>query len=185
MNKMKWLRTALLFVLSPAAAQAQTLYHSESDFLAAAGAVFSPMQSFESLANGGNTTLISVPSFTMSTSTAVLNVEATNILGSHATDGLQYVRWAAPVSGSLVFTFSAPINAFGMTLTDAVDAGGHALSLTTSSGASFSSALSGPLASGAEVFLGVISPTAFSSITVRHTGPAADGIGIDEVRFGT
>jgi hypothetical protein len=185
MNKTQWLRTALFCAMVPAAAQAQTLYTSETDFLAAAGVAFSPMQSFESLSAGASTNQIVLPDFTMSTTTNVLQVTTSAILGAHATDGTSYVRWSAPSPGSVVFTFTSAVNAFGMTLTDPVDANGHVLSLTTSSGASFASVLSGPLPSGAERFLGVISATAFTSLSLHHGGPAADGMGIDEVHYGT
>jgi hypothetical protein len=174
---MKRILASMVFILAPVTVSASPiLYTSESAFLTAAGAP--AMESFEGLALANNLSAVVAPDFTMAGSPASLDVRNTSLAGSHATDGVQFVR---SDNGTVVLTFDFLINWFGIMLTDLFDSTSATLSISTNSGAIFPNALMGPRPDGAEDFLGLFHDIAFTTVTLVDSG--IDGVGFDEVRY--
>jgi PEP-CTERM motif-containing protein len=173
--------TAGLLVCAAIPARADTIYLNEAAFLLDAGPV--TMESFEALAlSSTDVSSVDAGAFAISTTANSLRVRNTAVLGSHATDGSQYVRFDGINSRSVLFSFDVAINRFGVTLTDALESGiNPAISLTTNGGANFPSAMSGVQPDGSERFLGLIADNSFTQLTL--TWNLADGIGMDEVLF--
>jgi hypothetical protein len=180
----------LLAALAPMA-HATTVFTSKPDFLTTA-AGNTALESFESLVatNSVNLSSISTASFSISTSPSVrLGVfSGAQPSGLHPTDGSRFVVWSAlPTVPEVTFAFAQPIDAFGLTLTDALDLGitSAQIRLRTSSGVETVVA-SGALPSGNEKFIGVIASEPFVEVVLTAAGlpTTGDGLGFDEVRFG-
>jgi hypothetical protein len=170
---------------------ATVFYSDEAEFIAASGGV-AGYESFESFTatNDFVSNTIVATDFTITTNPeANLGIHQNPFLELHATDGTKFAGWAArPTDNDVTFTFTEPIKAFGVMTTDALD-GGIAtaeLILSTNGGDSMVVA-SGSLTTGLEIFVGLIADTPFTEVTLTVTDmpSGGDGIGFDEVRFGT
>ena len=107
----------------------------------------------------------------------------------HATVGSTFAGWAAQLADPDVsFTFAQPVLAFGVMITDALDGGIVSADLLMSANGGVNTTVAGgALPSGNEIFAGLIADTPFTEVTFSVTASPAggDGIGFDEVRFGT
>ena len=170
---------------------ATVFYSDEAEFIAASGGV-AGYESFESFTatNDFVSNAIVATDFTITTNPeANLGIHQNPFLELHATDGTKFAGWAArPTDNDVTFTFTEPTKAFGVMTTDALD-GGIATAefiLSTNGGDSMVVA-SGSLTTGLEIFVGLIADTPFTEVTLTVTDmpSGGDGIGFDEVRFGT
>lgn len=171
---------------------ADTVFYSdEAAFIAASGGV-AGYESFESFTatNDFVSNTIVTTDFTITTDPeANLGIHQNPFLELHATDGTKFVGWAArPTDPDVTFTFAQPTTAFGVMTTDALDGGiVSAEFILSTNGGDSSIVASGSLPTGLEIFVGLISDTPFTEVTFTVTAMPAggDGIGFDEVRFGT
>lgn len=186
------LSACLLFTAALNTASADAIFSNEADFLAAAGPGLQ-FESFEDLvaANTFVSNTITTPVLTVQTAPqSNLGVQSgNNPANIHPTDGVQYAGWiATPGDPDVTFTFNQPVNAFGVTLTDAIDNNipAASMSLSTNTGASFPSFVSGALTTGNELFVGIITDTPFTAatFTVSQIPVAGDAIGFDAVYTG-
>jgi len=180
--------TALLCLAMPSQS-ASTFFADETAFLTAAGAGLTS-ESFEGFAatNDFAANSIAVSGLTISTSPeSNLGIRANPFLDLHATDGVNFLGWAArPTDPDVVFTFDSPTTRFAVWITDALDGGiSGAQLLMSTNGGDNTVVASGALASGTEIFLGLIADTPFTEVTftVTQMPSGGDGIGFDEVRF--
>lgn len=95
--------------------------------------------------------------------------------GRQAISGTQY--WDA--SDTFTLTFSQAVTGFGFYGTDFNDYGGE-ISLTLSNGYTTNLNL-GTLAGGSVFYWGVVSDTAFTSVTFSNSNGGADGFGLDNI----
>jgi hypothetical protein len=171
-------------VLAATSASAAT-YTDRAAFTAAAIAPLG-VESFESL-TATNTNPLS----TLSTSAVSLIANGTYLgvydrpeTGAHATDGLKYVIAFNPVGGFIVtWTFSSPINAVGVDLTDFESGPTNPLTFSYVGG-TFPAAISS--VNGSTEFFGLID-TSRTFTTFSLTSPnvnIGDGVGFDRVSFG-
>jgi hypothetical protein len=172
-------------------AHADQIFSDETAFLSAADSGLS-FESFEGLTadnnpNGNTFSLVSTSGFDVTTPIAAMSIYNYSTDGGlHPTDGSKYIVWVASSSSALTFSFPSPVNTFGVTLTDPVDFTTPAsLSLTTDGGASFPDFVTSQQASGAEVFVGIITGAEFSSVTISPSDPGNEGIGVDSVHSGS
>ncbi len=164
--------------LTVTAAQADTLYTDEATFLGAAGTL--ALESFEGITGSG--TSLALADFSMSTNGA-LSVQTAN--PGHPSEGIRFVRWFANSNtGTVTFTFSYPVLAFGLTLSDALDGGAHpSLTIETNSGGGGFTALTGLQANESTHFAGVIGAHSFTEVIITNLGGNPDNIGLDEVHY--
>lgn len=180
-----------LLCMTETSMAATVFYSDEAEFIAASGGV-AGYESFESFTatNDFVSNAIVATDFTITTNPeANLGIHQNPFLELHATDGTKFAGWAArPTDNDVTFTFTEPTKAFGVMTTDALD-GGIATAefiLSTNGGDSMVVA-SGSLTTGLEIFVGLIADTPFTEVTLTVTDmpSGGDGIGFDEVRFGT
>lgn len=170
-------------------ARAAQIFSDETAFLSAADSGLS-FESFEGLTADNSPladafTLISTPGFDVTTPIKALSVYDLPAGGLHATDGSKNIAWNSGSSKPLTFSFPSPINTFGVTLTDPLDfATPASLSLTTDGGASFPDFVTTQQPNGGETFVGIITSTEFSSVTISPSTAGIDGIGVDAVHSG-
>ncbi len=181
----------MLLAAEVPSANANALFTNKAAFLTAA-AGHTALESFESFfaTNTATSASILASSFSITTNPeSNLGIfSGTQASGLHPTEGSRYAVWAArPTDPDVSFTFAQPINAFALTLTDALDGGivSAQLRLRTSSGVE-TVVTSGSLPSGNEKFIGVIGSEPFTQVvlTVTAMPSTGDGMGIDEVRYG-
>jgi hypothetical protein len=179
------------------AANAASYFSNEASFQAAAGGglSFESFEGFTATNVRSDRGTVAVAGFTLVTPNGnELSIFNTNDGGSHATHGSNYVLWGdfAPTpqtptpNDEFVLNFSSPVDAFSMILTDPLDlsSSGASIGFLNNLGESTTIATV-PLASGAEVFFGVIS-SGMTSISIK-TSPtmfSGDRLGIDSVSFG-
>ena len=175
-----------LLVLGFNNASAGVMYTDESAFLSAAGAGLD-FESFESLTvtNTNSQNVISVTDFTVTDIASGLGVFDTDFTGGpQASDGQNYINWATNNNVEVQFTFNSGINAFGLTLIDALEQlPGFSLSLSTNNGESYPEFLTSPQGDELELFFGVVSDTLFTSATFTYVG-TNELIGLDAVYSG-
>lgn len=180
--RLKFVAAILIAVFSDVT-NADLFFDDEAEFLMAAEGSLE-FQSFELLQSTyplSDQNQINTPSFAITTPTARLGVWDTSFSGIHPTDGQQFVHWGATANDPITFTFGSRLNTFGITLTDAADFP-VSLSLTADNGLSIPNFLVGVLPNANERFVGVISDSSFTSITISIDG--GDGIGLDAAYTG-
>ncbi len=177
---------AVMLVLAlPALSAASIVFSDEGAFLAAAPPL--SMESFEGLPVDNETYMwdtIVVDDFTITAPGVVLSVWDIPVSGGHATDGDNFIRHSA-FEGmySMTLTFNDAINAFGINITDWGDwSDTGTLSYADNAGNFFDVAYA-PLPDENEVFFGIISDIAITSVTFDHD-IAGEGWSIDEVYYG-
>lgn len=180
-----------LLCLTGTSTAATVFYSDEAAFVSASGGALG-YESFESFTatNDFTSNIISPTGFTITTNPeANLGIHQNPFLELHATDGTKFVGWAArPTDPDVTFTFAQPVLAFGVMTTDALDGGiTTADFLLSTNGGDNMVVTSGSLPTGLEVFVGLIAETPFTQVTFTVTAmpSGGDGIGFDEVRFGT
>jgi len=181
-----------LLCLTGTSTAATVFYSDEAAFVTDSGGTLG-YESFESLTATDDfmSDTIQTTDFAITTNNpqANLGIHQNPYLQLHPTDGAKFAGWAAqPAYHDVTFTFTQPVLAFGVMITDALDGGiGSAALLMSTNGGDSITVASGVLASGNEIFAGLIADTPFTSVTfdVTATPAGGDGIGFDEVRFGT
>ena len=180
--------TALLPIGSANAAT--TLYTDETAFLAA---LSSPptLESFEGLTATNTRTLTSINTTLFDISMTggpnnFIGVYDTAFNDIHATAGTNFLVPAADVIEPLEVTllFSQSVSAFGLNINDFGDCcGSNNLTYATNGGDSGIIA-SSPLASGNELFFGIVTDASFNQFTLGISTDGRDGIGLDEFYVG-
>lgn len=174
-------------------ASASLIFYNESSFIDYVGDGLS-FESFESLEANNYRELgtVSTSDFSIIDDTALLGI-FDSAQGSHdATDGEKYILWdddPIPSPNSIQFEFDFCINAFALTLSSPLniqDPNWDAtLSLSTNGGDLFPDFLQSKLPDGYTQFIGIITDTPFTELSLIHSGcPSKDTIGFDEVHYG-
>ena len=163
-------------------------FTNQDVFLDAAWCVTVPTESFEGLTatNQSNQVSITVPGFTVTTDHPPrLGIWDQRFQDASASDG---THWLGVNENQLVvpqettFTFTAPINHFGIKISDYGDFGGGDLVYFDGAGTIATAAVSGR-PSGNRQFFGIITRhTQFTTVTLLH-GVAGEFYGIDEVSY--
>ena len=163
-------------------------FTDQGAFLDAAWCVTVPMESFEDLAatNLSNQVSITVPGFTVTTDNPPrLGIWDQRFQDASASDGTHWLgvnenQFVVPQQTT--FTFTAPINHFGVNFSDYGDFGGGDLIYFDGAGTIATAAFSGR-PSGNRQFFGIITRhTQFTTVTLLH-GVAGEFYGIDEVSY--
>lgn len=169
-------------VMAPASAD-PIAYASEADFLAEAGGDLT-LESFETATEAGTTVTFAGGTFTCSGTTYCPGFFG--IWSGLADSGVQSIYFASP--DSVVFTFDAPITAFGVAIGGAGDVAPLTLTAWLSNGSTVTAL--GPNHTGPETvfeadrqYFGLIDLAGFTSITFT-TSNFGDGIFFDSMRFG-
>ena len=181
---------SLYFLLPIRARAALITFSDENTFLIAAGST--TLESFESLADGAfSSAPIVAGALTLTPLDAgQIHVRSTPTGGHFPTDGVKYVEFGDPAlapGGRLQFSFAEPETSFGLSITDWGDqSSAGSLSIQTNAGEASSGVLIAvnppQVASGGQLFFGLIQNTPFTSVTLIST-TASDGMGIDEIHF--
>jgi hypothetical protein len=146
------------------------------------------MESFEDLpaTNFSDQMSIAVPDFTVTTDHPPrLGIWDRNFQDASASDGTHWLgvnenRLVVPQTTT--FTFNAPVNHFGIKISDYGDFGGGNLMYSDDAGNVATAAVSGQ-PSGNRQFFGIITRhTQFTTVTLQHTVPG-EFYGIDEVSY--
>jgi PEP-CTERM motif len=176
-------------LLANHATAAITIYSSESAFVLATAP--SQFESFESsAARTRGSSIINTTHFSILPVSGLVGIQdgvdsPESGFGAFATDGNRYLFSYVPSSnpGSLVFTFTAPVVAFGFTMIDLGEAA-STISALTGVGETASPVLLGTyenLANGNVGFIGFQQDTPFTELTLAFTG-LDEAFGIDAVR---
>ena len=164
------------------------IFTDQDAFFGASWCVTVPTESFEGLAatNQTNQVSITVPGFTVTTDHPPrLGIWDQRFQDASASDGTHWLgvnenQLIVPLSTT--FTFTAPINHFGIKISDYGDYGGGDLVYFDSAGNLATAAFSGR-PSGNRQFFGIITRhTPFTTVTLLH-GVAGEFYGIDEVSY--
>lgn len=163
-------------------------FTDQDAFLDASWCVTVAMESFEGVAatNQTNQVSIVVPGFTVTTDNPPrLGIWDRRFQDASASDG---THWLGVNENQLIvpqlttFTFTAPINHFGINFSDYGDFGGGDLIYSDDAGTVATAAVSGR-PSGNRQFFGIITRhTQFTTVTLIH-GVPGEFYGIDEVSY--
>jgi hypothetical protein len=164
--------------------EAATIFTSEATFITSSGPL--AFESFESLAATNGVAagfLAALTNFTVTASPQAGVFNLADYLGTHATDGVNFIEVEGGTQQIMTFTFGVPIVEFGVTVTDYGDviAGVSQLTFLTNTGVT-GAAVAGPLANGTDRFFGLIDTTPFTSISfTTPVGAFGDPFSVDRV----
>jgi hypothetical protein len=167
-------------------ASAATIYYDKAAFLAASGSL--AFESLEGLTPTNSVTAgfsQSLADFSILASPFGGVFNAADYFGTHATHGANFIEVEGGTQQSVTFLFAAPVNAFGVTITDYGDISPGAMTFTANNGA-FGVAAAGARPNANEQFFGLISPSPdlFGSVTLKTAiGPFGDAFSVDGVYF--
>jgi len=175
----------LLLAGTRQAAASPITYTNEATFIGAAGTL--GFESFEALAATNSVSpafTATLAAFTLAGAPQAGVFDELDYAGTHAIDGKNYVEVEGGTQQFLTFTFFAPIEAFGLTITDYGDTPHTGpLTFTTNTGVTGTAAIDGPNAN--DQFFGLIDTTnPFSTLTLATgVGPFGEPFSVDAVRF--
>lgn len=185
----QFIATSLLLATSTSHA-VTTFYNDEALFVASAGEV--NFDSFEELESSVGTPAAVLARSGYSLSPTLVEAAyglyvypATSSFGAFATDGDTYVVHQTDDGESLRFEFDAPVNSFGLSITDwdnpAMTAGAELVFGNDAGDTALIAAT--PQPSGQAMFFGIVnSDTAFTWVEIVNTA-SAEAYGIDGVYF--
>jgi hypothetical protein len=169
-------------VLTTQSILAANTYTDKTSFLAAVGPT--TLESFENTPlRAASLDPLLLSDMTV-TSTTPFGVIEDYPAAGFPTDGTQFLETPTGIPHTVTFTFSTPINYFGLNIIDFGDAGTGSLYLLTDTGESYTIATVPPLLSDGNVlFFGIQNTsTAFGGVSIQKT-TTGEGILIDELYY--
>lgn len=187
-------RTVLTVAAAAGAASAQSTFDDRGMFESGAndvGVVLDGFESFEGFpaSDSDFTNEVDADGFTVTGEDLfdgfpfVLTIQDSVANGLAPTDGANYLSISSFDENVLTLTFDSAVNAVGLDLIDFGDFGGPATIVAQLDGGAEFTVFDGAAASGSTAFFGVVSETAFTTLTITNNFDG-DQYGIDAVSFG-
>lgn len=174
---------ALAFLMLAPSASANQIFATEASFLTAASGPLN-FESFEGLALDNDITQdsLTLAGFSLLSQAGRLGVRNTIKPG---VDDTQFVVYVQEPGSTLTILLNAPATEFGVRIMDVLDVAVGTVSVSTNGGADFGVVFTAPLANNAVHYLGIITDTPFTSLTLTHTVTGLDGMLLDAVHYNT